>query len=150
MRFHSCSLQTRQHHRVICKEESRLVDVVLRSSLDASLLQPKDGLVCGFTGEIRICAEPFPVAAALCDATHVHHRAEGNIDALCFEFLAQRQSARTNESTVPSGGMSLERSLKRTITYVDAAVMAAGKTVTKSVKRTPSGESLKILYQAKD
>jgi len=40
-----------------------------------------------------------------------------------------------------------KRGLKSSITYVDAAVIPAGKTVTRSVNRTPSGESLNVLFQ---
>jgi len=68
--------------------ESPLVDIVFRSCLNTPLLQSKDGFICRFASEIRIRAETFPVATALCDATHVHHWAEGNVDPFCFEFLA--------------------------------------------------------------
>lgn len=74
---------------------------------------------------------------------HVHHRTESDVNTLALVFLAHEETTQANESTIPSEFtdvrcLSKDSKIK---THVAAAVMPVGNAVTKSVSRTPRGES---------
>ena len=58
-------------------------------------------------------------------------------------FLAHRNAARAEQRALPSAvvPINLNQEKGHVNTHVDAAFMPAGKTVTKSARRTPRGES---------
>ena len=118
---------------------------MLRTCLHTGRLQTKDRLVCANTRQERVSAETLPVSTSLCNTAHVHHRAQCDVNALAAVFFSHRNTTGTDQRTFPSvfiqtsfGGSQNIDNIK---TYVAAALIPAGKPVTKSAARTPSGES---------
>ena len=74
---------------------------MLRACLHASFLQPEDGLVRSLSSEERVGPERFPISSALRVATHVHHWAQRDIDALSPELCAHGLPAQAQERSIP-------------------------------------------------
>ena len=74
---------------------------MLRTRLDANLLQPKDGLVRSLSSEERVGPERFPIPSSLRVATHVHHWAQRDIDALPPELCTHGLPAQAQERSIP-------------------------------------------------
>lgn len=77
---------------------------MLRARLDAALLHPQDRLIRGLAGQEGVRAEALPVAAALRDAAHVHHRPKRDVDALAFVLLAHGEPASAHELALEGRG----------------------------------------------
>lgn len=75
---------------------------MLGGGLDTTGLHTENGFVSSFSSEERVTTESFLITSALGNGSHVHSRTEGNIDTLGLEFLADRESARPDQITVPS------------------------------------------------
>jgi hypothetical protein len=57
----------------------------------------------------------------LSDAAHVHHWAEGDVDALALEFLTQSQATSAHQSAIPAVMNVRQLTLANLeMTYVDA------------------------------
>lgn len=81
-------------------------DKVLRGGLDARLLEPEHALERGLAGQVRVRAEPFPVAPAGGEPPEVHHGRERDVRAFSPEFAAERVRARADKFAVPTVGVS--------------------------------------------
>ena len=110
--------------------------------LHTSGLQTKDGLICTNRYQERVSAEAFPVSTPLGDTAHVHGWTQCDVYSFANIFFSHRNTTRTEKRAFPSAFvLKSVWNINYFQTYVDAALMPAGKAVTKSAILTPSGES---------
>lgn len=122
----------------------QLVYEVLSTGLHTGTLHTKNSFVRGFTSKERIRSKPFPVSPTLCLHAYVN-------------TLRQLKNGYSQHTTRPrfiigpkamltplplcSWPIATPRWRMRERCHVEAALIPAGKTVAKSVSRTPRGES---------
>ena len=78
-----------------------LVNIMLHAGLNTCRLHAENGLIRCNTGKERVCAKAFPVASALGNTAHIHHRTKGDIDPFADMFFTHRNAARAEQRALP-------------------------------------------------